>query len=650
MDESITIQAPIGLDLFLAGIPGQSHLADLILKDPTLLEQASERRDLAHQLRTIYERVSDVHIPYQEAIEKGIVSREDMSNLLNSLSNFIDKDRNNGRIILYLPFELLPNILHRTDAGEHGLLDAEHRFARTYRKAWIGMLGESDLRASFVDGDIPESGFGHPDRVRKAGHLVPELLARGIVTQRDVTKILEVSDEPELLQSVTEGVVAALDRRLIDDATLDHIQQDIAKNKLSVSVALQHFFRPVKADIQQLNIPEAGPGIWLHRVLHHQASELANIDELYTQNASTMSPKRALWELGVKRDEVIDMHAREIADRLSAGDVQIEHLVQFVQDADQSEGRSVLFVRSIQSAVELTVSRDSRHAQTLARTSIPVFENLWKKGSNEVRDAIITSVNHMIHRGLISEADAGDMDIPIPDLSSPFPVDLDQFAEAEGRKLVEITKKIAANAELSTYIYPTLLAIGSRVKGYARIDADVDAAIFFRPTTPIEKREYVLKLLADTAPEIATLDNVLEFWTVDHGDRIGLRHLPDIGKTIVGAPQIHMFMGGVWISQSEESNRLHTDISARYMDLSAFDTDKDAVRFQLLRQLELDIIHYRLMQKGYRRFYPSERPQGTEHSFVIDDESDFWDPGFRRVASQLFLSRVFLPDISTDSK
>jgi hypothetical protein len=29
---------------------------------------------------------------------------------------------------------------------------------------------------------------------------------------------------------------------------------------------------------------------------------------------------------------------------------------------------------------------------------------------------------------------------------------------------------------------------------------------------------------------------------------------------------------------------------------------------------------------------------------MVDYESAFWDPGYRRVATQIFVSRVFLPD------
>ena len=40
------------------------------------------------------------------------------------------------------------------------------------------------------------------------------------------------------------------------------------------------------------------------------------------------------------------------------------------------------------------------------------------------------------------------------------------------------------------------------------------------------------------------------------------------------------------------------------------------------------------------------KKQGTKNSDLIDWKSDYWDPGYRRIATKLFLSRVFLPDLS----
>jgi hypothetical protein len=68
-------------------------------------------------------------------------------------------------------------------------------------------------------------------------------------------------------------------------------------------------------------------------------------------------------------------------------------------------------------------------------------------------------------------------------------------------------------------------------------------------------------------------------------------------------------------------------------------------RMVWLGELERDVLQYRLMHKGYRRFFP---PRGGIDRFRaqgLDPESVFWDSGYRRLATKLFVSRVFLPQL-----
>jgi hypothetical protein len=62
----------------------------------------------------------------------------------------------------------------------------------------------------------------------------------------------------------------------------------------------------------------------------------------------------------------------------------------------------------------------------------------------------------------------------------------------------------------------------------------------------------------------------------------------------------------------------------------------------------MDNLQYRLMHKGYDIFKPSKRIAGSEHSALIDWNSAFWDEGYRRIATLGFLSKVFLPDLSSE--
>jgi hypothetical protein len=49
------------------------------------------------------------------------------------------------------------------------------------------------------------------------------------------------------------------------------------------------------------------------------------------------------------------------------------------------------------------------------------------------------------------------------------------------------------------------------------------------------------------------------------------------------------------------------------------------------------------MHKGYRKNYPANKEEKLVYGDLIDFGSDFWDQGYREVATQLFLRKVFLP-------
>jgi hypothetical protein len=163
----------------------------------------------------------------------------------------------------------------------------------------------------------------------------------------------------------------------------------------------------------------------------------------------------------------------------------------------------------------------------------------------------------------------------------------------------------------------------------------MDAAIFFKPETPLEKRDEALSLLHDAIPELSKLDTLLEFWTWEENDHLGLQYLPDVAPSIVGAPEIHMLLGGIWVGKSVELNRLRSDITDRY--LGSFRRSKRRCDFNT----SSNSICFSFVLQGLSQFYPSQRPEGTQHSSLIDWGSDFWDEGYRTVASLLFLSRVF---------
>ena len=69
-----------------------------------------------------------------------------------------------------------------------------------------------------------------------------------------------------------------------------------------------------------------------------------------------------------------------------------------------------------------------------------------------------------------------------------------------------------------------------------------------------------------------------------------------------------------------------------------------ARRNHYIQAIERDLLQYRLLHKGYARHFPTNPP---ESSARIDGSSTYWDPGYRAVATKLFVDKVFIPKLES---
>jgi hypothetical protein len=633
LPESMAVVRPAGVGLFLSG-KEETHLPKEIANHPELLGQAAQRRELYSKMGRIFEQVSDVNMDLSEAADRSLVSAEDMTEIYERLTNFIETDENNARIILYLPFEMLPQL---TDSKREPV---QEKFRNAYKKAWLRLLHESDVRASFVNGDVLEPGMGEPPRVRKAAHLIPEILQRRLIQTSDIIEQFEINSEEELLQSLTEGILVAADRKLIDENDWRKIKA-IAKEKPIIDLTLKASQKMAKPENDLIiNKEDLTNKQLLELIAERLAVELANIEAHY-QAVSGISPERVKWERQVKYDEVVDQLAQELAEEFQHGRLSLRQVESFCERQRTNEAYAITGIRSMVMAGEALAKSDFQKAQKFVSDCLPLIQKLWEKDSLEIKDAVNSGLAHWTRLGLINEEALNKFGVKLPDLSSPFPVDLEDL---DLKYLAEATKKIEEHPVLAKHVYPLFILFGSQLKGYAGLEADCDLALFIRPGTDWEKREEIRGLLGQVIPKLET-DKIIEFWVEKKEGKYGLRTITDGPRAVAGAPQIHFLFGGVWLGRGEEFKKIYEDLVEKYLDLNRFGDQKDRVRIHMLRQIELDVLQYRLMHKGYRRLYPNKRGKGSEHADLIDWESDFWDLGYRRIASLLFVSRVFLPDL-----
>lgn len=146
---------------------------------------------------------------------------------------------------------------------------------------------------------------------------------------------------------------------------------------------------------------------------------------------------------------------------------------------------------------------------------------------------------------------------------------------------------------------------GSRLKGYGRPNSDIDICI---PT-----REKHLNLGNDilTAP------------------------LPEIFKR----PQdyAHEVFNTVWTGNQANILELQRTILPIY-----FQTSNETIRRQTIERLEHDLLEYRLMHKGFARFYPDSNPEYKKYT-AMDGQSTFYETNYRIVASKIYANSIFLP-------
>lgn len=632
LPNGVEIQRPLGVELFLAGTSKSS--SQEMTASPKLQEQAKERRQLYQNLRKMFDNVTDVTANMHEALEKGLINSADLNQLYGQLANFMSTDEHNGRIILYLPLELLPMMQDSV---------AEKKFITIYKEAWLRLLYESEPRASFTDGDVLEPGLGEPEHIRKAAHLLPDLLKKGIVEPSEIIDLLEVTSDSELLMSIAEGIKAA-DRNLFSLSEWQRIGElSFEKSELALLFKTTNLNKTFN-DFELLVDIELSADMWIRMMKGVFEENRKKIESLYAPESAyvkNMSQARAVWEKDVKIAEYIDQASDEISKKMHNGLLSsrdIETLIE-VQDLDYQD----IGIAAIMKTGERLAVSNRESARTFADEYKTRISNIWDTNKASVRNSIMSLLNHWKNLDIITEDYVEAFGIKTPDLSAPFPVNLERLAETDFHYLVEGADMIKNHPQLSQYIYPQFLLFGSRAKGYHAIDADYDAAIFIKPDTPWEKREEVLALLHQEVPNMAWVDKVLEYWMSEKEGVFGFRTNPDL-PTVLGPSQSHFFMNGIWIGASEELHKIQTDILKKYTDLSRFGEQKESVRTSLLRRMELDMLQYRLLHKGYNKFSPSQI--SAEKKKRIDGNSAFWDPGYRRIASLLFVSRVFLPDLS----
>ena len=145
----------------------------------TLRRQIAARRALAETVRARL-----------DAVVSGTESPE-----LDAALTALLRNADTLRLALYLPVQTL-----RPGCALSG----------AFLDAWDALLGVQDVRANFVDGDVPEPrvSAGPPERIVKAAHLAPLMVQRGLIAPETLERLLTQARDPVLCWSLADAVDA----------------------------------------------------------------------------------------------------------------------------------------------------------------------------------------------------------------------------------------------------------------------------------------------------------------------------------------------------------------------------------------------------------------------------------------------------------
>lgn len=596
----LAIEWPVSYAMF-DGV-ARGVLSESVVNNPEFQVLSEQRRDLYKQLSDILLKIEDGKFDINKALKLGKITADDISTLYKSLGSFIAGDANNSRLLLYLPFELFPSKNEEIDKAPD-LVEDQKDFYCILRAAWEDLLYESDVRASFVDGDVLEPGMGEPVRVRKAAHLIPFLVPAGVLRIEDVNQILKqaiIDNDVELVVSIEEGLSA-----------LKNL--DLEKESTTTSEAIDILY-----------------------------AKLVSVEKELSENTDyvkKISDKRLAWERKVRRDEILENAARDLSGLLLLKKFDLKEIDDLnISDTDKSKLR----LKTLQFSVEQCYIHNEAINGDLLGSLEVLCKKIWQDGGDLLKDEVHCTLSRLNRLGLMIDV-GKELGVEIYDLSSTRPVYFENMVRKEYAVLEELVEIIKNDPELSDSLFPFFACVGSKVKGIASINSDKDAVLFWRPGATLEKRISALKKIAEKCPKILEMDSMPEVWLEYVGDKFEFRKGTESYPNNVSPQQIHFIMNGLLVGDKEEIKVVMSDLVEGYLDLRRLGKEKDGARQFLLRRLEMDNLMYRLMHKGFKRSYVQKNNKSLMKE--IDYKSDFYEPSYRGIASLIFVSRVLLPDL-----
>jgi predicted nucleotidyltransferase len=598
--------ATIPVESFFDLVQAQNIWPKEIANSADFIAQIQRRKELCNRLEDVASCLPRPDMPLEKAINQDYVSAKQAAELYTYLSDLLEFCDDYRRIVLYLPFELLPSASWHP--LETNLWQSTRRFRRTYMNAWKKLLSVHDVRANFVDGDVIEIEQRESDlpRVVKAAHLIPILIGKGMIKYTDAIRLMKEADDP-----------------LLRNGILDILPVLVASKSTAAKSAMHQ------------NQMKAIDKITYDEIKNRLADEFAKID---LQTLGDITEKRKKWLKLSQRKRAIDNLGKVLSGAISNNNLLDTVLASFLQAEAESFTQQVLVV-GIREAIEFEATTSPTEAKALYKRYKECLLTFWRTKNESLKEELIKTFRHLRQLDIISEEQLIKLGINSPVLAGPFTKNLELIA-SEVRDAQRIATLIKTSAELSETICPVIMLFGSRIKGYGAQNADIDIGVFVKPDVDFEDRPKLHKLITDLFGQ----DGIVEFWLEEKEDRLWVRNFPATDVNLGESYWTHVLFGAAWTGDDDTIRELFARLLVPYLYGAGERIHGCNARRIYLEEMERDTLLYRLMHKGYEQFFP--RFGGDEdYANRVDGESMFWDSGYRWLATRLFVNRVFLPII-----
>jgi len=618
------------VDLLLQEEKGGDIIPREIRTSINVQRQSEFRLRLISHLDNIFKLIpkqSTMSIP--ELAMEGIISISNAIQLYRELCDFLDSDKYNKRLILYLPFELLPESTWHSSSEE--LTEEVGRFVETYLCNWKLMLSVYDVRANFVDGDILESQHdaGTLPRVCKAAHLIPVLIKKGILSLKETIYLIESSDSKILRNSIADTFGVLSDMNLLSFNDLNEMASSSDFLIRSTAVIVKDSLNKVNAVIETKKFDQ---------LVSEIERNFAGKTQAIYYDSERKNKARISWEIQRDIDFLVEFYANEIVELLKNNRVEVGGVIN-VMNISENDYLSISCLMGIEKFSESISKNEKEKSFAIVKLLIPYMRKLFYS-TEKTKDYIEVICNHLYHLGLITKGDVNWFDFNPTRIEKTLTID-DVTGMVYESKINRIISFITNNCEVSDYVLPVLVVYGSKVKGYSNKTADNDIAFFIKPGISLDKKSEIQKLLSRAIADSKIRSEPLEFWLEENNSRLRIIDFDSSDKSFGDSSMVHVLFQSVWFGQIETIKNLFQKLMPNYLKNNTLNNSRTI----WLEEMERNILQYRLMHKGYARFYSTESMFKTKHSHEIDGNSIFWFSGYRKLSSKLFIGKVYLPEI-----